>query len=371
MGNETPSNSKHNKNSLTASKILRDENVYENILSEQTHYIFSYITNLSYYTHKFKASIEQTPPTISNLIKTSSSSPPHPEILITTKEIYEQNGTIKDIILLDKDIYITYSDFKVELWNFQKDKTPKPINLKIPTITSKISPSNYYYCLTKLSHDLFGFALKSDKTIIICHIEDGTKPYCFILENKYDIVNMVYLSNWKICTCSREGIISIWDVKIQECKRQMKDKKVQLTVNLMEGICEQCILVSDWKTNLSFILDISTSARKKSYDKCVKKVMRIGNEQCVLIFNDCILTINTNTFETVKKVATSISGQIKFIRTFDVNHYIYFNQVESTLYLTNRSSDTKVKSFKCSASLTNVLVIRFPNKEFTNSHVKR
>ena len=228
--------------------------------------------------------------------------------MVTTKEIYQPNGTIKEIILLDKDIYVTCSDFKVELWNFQKDKNPKPFDLNIPTITRKISPSNYYYCLTKLSHNLFGFALKSDKTIVICHKEEGIKPLCFTLENKYDIVNMVYLSNWNLCTCSREGIISIWNIKLQECKRQMKDKKVQLTVNLMEGICEQCILISDWKANLSFILDISTCARKKLYNKCIKQVMRIGNGKCILICNDCNLTINTSTLETICETKTNFSS---------------------------------------------------------------
>ena len=392
MGNEPGSNAGHSKHkhkhkhknkdkkdltdfSLRRSTIVRQENVDENIIAEQIDYIFSYITTLSYYTHKFKASIDPTPPLISNLVKTSSlsSTPSSPEIIVTTKEIYQQNGTIKEIILLDKDIYVTCSDFKIDLWNFQKEKYPKPIDLKIPTIANKISPSNYYYCLTKLSHDLFGFVLKSDKTIVICHIEDGTKPYCFVLENEYDIVNMLYLGDWNLCTCSREGIISIWKIKRQECHRKMKDKKMQFTVNLMERISEQSILISDWKANKSFILDIETCVRKVAYDKCIKKVIKIGHDKCVLICNDCILTINTTTFETVRESEPNYSSQsfnqIKFIRPFDINNYIYFNQTDSTLYLANRFEKNKYQTFKCPSSLTDVIVVRFPKKEFVGSNV--
>ena len=48
---------------------------------------------------------------------------------------------------------------------------------------------------------------KSDKTIVICHIEDGTKPYCFVLENQYDIVNMIYLV--VVLSCSLKFILIV------------------------------------------------------------------------------------------------------------------------------------------------------------------
>ena len=273
----------HHVTKAQVSKEILDQS----FIHSQINYIFSYITTLSSVTSQKDYPLNEEELNDDERKKyhllfdvTSNSSK---KVNISTKEIYQQNDTIKDIILLSDNLYVTISDFRVEIWNFETEDSPRPIELLIPMISDRISTHNYFYCLTKLSKHNFAFALKNDKTIIVCNLDEKIRMHCFILDNKNEVIGMAPITEWKMVSVSREGIINIWDIQLQKSEKIMKDKRKKVTISFMEKLSDKLILLSDWHTPMTLICDIAKNAMVKTFNTDVREVIKLSEVQYLFV----------------------------------------------------------------------------------------
>ena len=340
----------------------------QSFLHSQINYIFSYITTLSSSTSQKDFPLNEEELNDDQRRKyhlmydvTTNSTK---KVNIASKEIYKQNDTIKDIILLSDNLYITISDFRVEIWNFETEDTPKPIDLLIPMISNRISTHNYFYCLTKLSKQNFAFALKNDKTIIVCNLDSKMKVHCFLLDNKNEVIGMAPLSEWKMVTVSREGIINIWDISLQKSEKVMKDKKKKLTISFMEKLSDKLILLSDWHSPITLICDIQKNAMVKTFNTDVREVIKLSEIQYLFIGKNIYLQYDLGIGEIVgeiKNINDDINNkETKFYCGLTVDRYLFFCQANEKIYLKNvfATEENTIKALTFPASLNKIRVIK-------------
>lgn len=342
-------------------------------LHEQINYIFGYATTLSEYTTKNIYPLDESLMSTSEKKKYYSSytitKTTQKKIEITTKEIYQQNDTIKDILLLSDDLYVTITDYRVEIWNFANEESPKPVDLLIPMITKKISSHNYFYCLTKLSDRMFSFVLKTDQTIVVCYLDQDIKAHCFLLESKNEVVGMAPIDDWKMVTVSREAIINLWNIKIQKCEKVMKDKTKQLTISFMHKLSESLVLLSDWHSPLTLICDITKNTMVKTFPTDVREVIKLSKIQYLFIGKNMYIQYDIQLGEklnTIQNINDDVVGkETKFYSSLTVDKYLFFCQANEKVYLKKvfSTEENTVKTLSFPPSLTKIRVIQSTDAE--------
>lgn len=340
----------------------------KSFLHEQINYIFGYVTTLSQYTSKNMYPLDESTMSTSEKKKYNSrytiTTTTPKKIEITTKEIYQQNDTIKDILLLSDDLYVTITDYRVDIWNFANEESPKPIDLLIPMITKRITSHNYFYCLTKLSDRIFSFVLKNDQTIVVCYLDQDIKAHCFLLESKNEVVGMASIGDWKLVTVSREGIINLWNIKIQKSEKVMKDKTKQLTISFMHKLSESLILLSDWHSPLTLICDITKNAMVKTFSTDVREVIKLSKIQYLFIGKNMYIQYDIQlgeTLNTIQNINEDVVGkETKFYSSLTTEKYLFFCQANEKVYLKKvfSTEENTVKTLSFPPSLSKIRVIQ-------------